>query len=137
MKYFLAILAGLLFGSLVNMGLILIGPSVIPLPEGIVPGDMDSLAANIHLLEPKHYLPVWLAHALGTLAGSFVATKLAPPAQRARAAYVIAALFLVGGIMMALQLEAPTWFEAADLIGAYLPMGWLGLKLAGRSDPQA
>jgi len=32
---------------------------------------------------------------------------------------------------MVFMLPAPTWYIAADLIGCYLPMAWLGGKIGG------
>ena len=134
MRTFLAVLVGLVVGNIVNMGLITVGPSIIAPPEGVDPTDIESIKANLHLYGPKHWVMPWLAHALGTLAGAFVAVRIAVR-NRAIAAYVIAALFLLGGIAMAVMLDAPLWFEAVDLIGAYLPMAWLATKLGGGAEP--
>ncbi len=43
--------------------------------------------------------------------------------------------FLLGGITNVFLLPAPVWFAALDLIGAYIPMGWLGGKLAKSLRP--
>jgi len=37
---------------------------------------------------------------------------------------------------MVLSLPSPIWFNALDLIGAYLPMAYLGYKLVTKSDSQ-
>jgi hypothetical protein len=39
-------------------------------------------------------------------------------------------LFLLGGIMMVYMLPGPVWFAITDLAVAYVPMAWLGGKLA-------
>jgi hypothetical protein len=44
----------------------------------------------------------------------------------------IGAFFLAGGIGAAVMLGGPLWFIVTDLVLAYLPMGFLGAKLAGR-----
>jgi hypothetical protein len=44
----------------------------------------------------------------------------------------IGVLFLLGGIMVNTMLPAPTGFIASDLLLAYLPMAWLGGKIAAR-----
>ena len=36
------------------------------------------------------------------------------------------AFFLLGGIAMVAMFGGPLWFNAVDLIGAYLPMAYLG-----------
>ena len=74
----------------------------------------------------------FLAHALGTLAGAFITTKVAAN-NHFRLALLVGVLFLAGGIAAANMIPAPTWFIALDLIGAYLPMAWLGNKLGNRN----
>ena len=73
----LAPIAGVILGSLANIALIMLGPSVVPLPEGINPMDPENLKANFHLLETRHFIFPFLAHAVGTLVGAFVAAKIA------------------------------------------------------------
>jgi len=73
----LAVIAGVILGMMVNMGLIILGPMLIPPPEGVNMTDMESINASIHLLEPKNYIFPFLAHALGTLTGAFLAARLA------------------------------------------------------------
>ena len=126
----LAVVAGIIAGGIVNMGIIMISSSVIPPPEGVDPSDMESLKAGMHLFQPKHFIMPFLAHAIGTLAGAYLAVRLAV-SQHLKLALIIGAFFLIGGIMMVMDLPAPLWYEALDLIVAYIPMGWLGWKLAG------
>ena len=111
------------------MALVMTGPQVFPPPAGINMNDAKSLAAGVHLLEPKHFLFPFLAHALGTFAGA-VTTHLAAATRRSALAYLIGGLFLAGGIAAAFVIPAPAWFLALDLLGAYLPMAWLGARLA-------
>ena len=43
-------------------------------------------------------------------------------------------LFMMGGISMVIMLpETPIWFVLVDLIGAYIPMAYMGNKLAFKS----
>ena len=127
----LAVIAGLVFGGLVNMGLIMLSPMVIPPPDGVNPTDMESLKQSMHLFEAKHFLMPFLAHAIGTLAGAWLAARLAA-SHHMKFAIGISAFFMLGGLANAFMLPAPTWFIASDLILAYIPMGWLGTKLARR-----
>jgi hypothetical protein len=135
MKTFLrngaAVLAGILVGTGVNMALVLLGPLIIPPPAGVDMSQTESLKASIHLLQPKHFLFPFLAHALGTLGGAGVAFLLAASYRRAFA-YGIGTFFLAGGIAAAAIIPAPGWFIAVDLLGAYLPMAWLATWLGGR-----
>jgi hypothetical protein len=88
------------------------------------------------LFRPVHFLMPFLAHALGTLAGAFVAAKLAASHQR-QLALGIGVLFLLGGIAAVAMLGGPTWFIATDLLLAYIPMSLLGAALAARMRPPA
>lgn len=123
-----AVLVGLVAGSALNMGFVIAGPLIFPPPEGVDMADMDSLAESIHLLGPKNFVFPFLAHALGTLFGAWVA-HLIGAARRSVLSYVVGALFLVGGIMAATMIPSPTWFLALDLLVAYLPMAWLATRL--------
>lgn len=125
----LAVIAGVIIGSLVNGFLINISGKVIPPPEGADVTTMEGLKASIHLFEPKHFLFPFLAHALGTLVGAFAAAKLAAT-HKMRIAVGVGFLFLLAGIANCFILPAPMWFMAVDVIAAYLPMGYLGGKLA-------
>ena len=126
----LAAVAGILLGMLVNGGLIMISSSVIPPPEGVDLTTAEGLQNGMKLMEPKHFIMPFLAHALGSLTGGFVAAYLAVN-QKMILALLIGFLFMIGGIMMIMQLPSPLWFNVLDLVGAYFPMAWLGARLAG------
>jgi hypothetical protein len=132
----LALIAGVVIGSMVNMVLVNIGPSVVPLPAGADISTMEKLRDSMKLFAPVNFLFPFLAHALGTLSGAFVAAKLA--ASRSMTfAIVIGVFFLVGGAMMVSMLGGPMWFNVADLLLAYIPMAFLGGHLAGGMRSQA
>ena len=38
-----------------------------------------------------------------------------------------------GGIAAGIILQAPPWYDAVDFIFAYIPMAWIGAKLAERA----
>ncbi|HAD97566.1 MAG TPA: hypothetical protein DCG19_09175 [Cryomorphaceae bacterium] len=46
-------------------------------------------------------------------------------------AILIEVLFLVVGIIASYMIPAPTWFVVLGLVVAYIPMAWIGGKLAG------
>ncbi len=92
---------------------------------------MERIKDSIHLYKAKHYIMPFLAHALGTLAGGFVVTKIAVNHQL-KLAMALAILFLFGGISMVLQLPSPLWFSTLDLVLAYLPMAYLVYKLGNK-----
>lgn len=127
LRNILAVIAGLVAGSAVNMALVMASGALIPPPVGADVTTLDGLRDSIHLFEPKHFLMPFLAHALGTLVGAYVAAKLASTHKLAMA-MVVGAAFLCGGIFNALALPTPVWFEFADVVFAYLPMAWLGWR---------
>lgn len=130
-KNIMAVLVGFVLGSAVNMGLVSIGPEVIALPAGADVSDLANLKASMALFEPKNFLFPWLAHALGTLVGAWVAARLAAK-HPMRCALIIGLVFLAGGITMVYLAGGPWWFVVADLALAYLPIAYLGGVL-GRS----
>ena len=129
----IAIIGGLILGGVVNMGLISIGAELVPPPAGVDASSMEALAKAMHLFEPKHFLFPYLAHSLGTLAGAILAAKIAAT-HKLKIAIVIGLAFLAGGISMVFNLPSPIWFNTLDLIGAYLPMSYLGYKLVTIND---
>lgn len=131
LRNILAIVAGIILGSVVNMAIVMLGPSLIPPPAGVDMTTPEGLAAGIGLLEPRHFIAPFLAHALGTLVGALVAYLVAA-SHKARFAYAVGVLFLIGGIAACFMIPAPVWFMAADLLLAYLPMAWVATKVGGR-----
>ncbi len=123
-----AIVVGFIAGSAVNMALVWTGPQIILPPAGVDVTDMESIKASIHLFEPKHFIFPFLAHALGTLVGAYVAVLISA-SYKLIVGLVIGVLFLFGGIYVAFMLPSPTWFVVVDLIGAYIPMAWIGTRL--------
>ncbi len=128
-----AVIGGIAIGTLVNLGIISLSPFIIPPPEGMDPNNAESIAEFMPLLQSKHFILPFLAHALGTLVGAFVSAKFSVSHPK-RAAFLIGFFFLFGGIMASTMIPAPAWFIGVDLILAYLPMAYLGAKLAGESD---
>jgi len=117
-----AIVAGVVVGSLLNMGTIVLVGSLL---------NMGTIVLGSSLLP----LVPFVAHALGTLAGAWIAALVARRVGTVRvAAGAIALLFLAGGIgAVGMIPAAPLWFDVLDLAGAYLPMAWLGARLATRT----
>jgi hypothetical protein len=136
LRNILAVFAGLVVGSLVNMGLITAGPFVIPPPEGADVSSMESLRDSMGLFRPAHFAFPFLAHALGALTGAFVAAKLAVSHHR-KFAIGIGVAFFIGGVMAATTIGGPAWFNVIDLVLAYLPMAILGGWLATAGTQQS
>lgn len=127
----LAVVIGFVVGSLVNMGLVTLGPHVFPPPAGANMTTAEGIAAAMPLLEPRHFVFPFLAHALGTFAGALVAYVMAA-SYRTAFAWAIGVLTLAGGIGAAVMIPAPKWFIALDLVLAYLPTAWLATRVGAR-----
>lgn len=128
LKNVLAVIAGIVIGSIVNMGIIQLGPSIIPPPAGTDTTTMEGLLEAMPLFETKHFFMPFLAHALGTLVGAFVVARFAVLHQM-KLALGVGVWFLLGGVMAAFMLPSPAWYTLLDLSLAYLPMAFLGGKL--------
>ena len=128
-KNILAVLAGVILGSVVNMAIIAISESIIPPPNGADVTTTEGLKASMHLFRPINFLMPFLAHALGTFTGAFLAAFVAAN-RKMLFAMIIGLFFLAGGIASVLMLPSPLWFTLVDLIGAYIPMALLAAKLA-------
>lgn len=129
-KNILAVIVGWFIGSVVNIGLINLGHKIFPI-TGVDMTDMTALAEVMPTLDAKYFLFPFLAHALGTLVGAFLAYKIAAT-HKMKFALGIGVLFLLGGITINYMLPGPTWFAVADIALAYIPMAWIGGKLAAK-----
>ncbi|WP_156309016.1 hypothetical protein [Sphingobacterium endophyticum] len=127
----LAVVLGIVIGSVVNMALINISPNVIPPPEGADVSTAEGLSAAMHLFEPKHFLFPFLAHALGTFAGALVASWIAPN-NKLTYAMIIAVFFYLGGLASIFMLPSPIWYTFVDLVFAYFPMAYFAKNLVLR-----
>ena len=132
-KNIISVIAGVILGSIVNMGIITISGSIIPPPDGADVTTMEGLKASMHLFQPKHFILPFLAHALGTFAGAFLAGLLAVN-HKMKFALGIGVFFLVGGIANIFMLPSPIWFTILDLVGAYIPMGYFAGKLVVKKN---
>ena len=112
----------------VTAALVTLSPSLIPPPAGVDVNSAESLSQSMHLFEPRHFIMPFLAHALGTLVGAVIAYLIAA-SHNARFAYLIGVVFFCGGIAASYMIPAPAWFIALDLLVAYLPMAWLGIRI--------
>jgi len=132
LRNILAVIAGVIFGSIVNMSIIMSSGNIIPPPAGVDVTNMESLKTNMHLFQPKHFLLPFLAHALGTFAGALI-TALIAASHQMKFAIGLGVWFLIGGIANVFMLPSPLWFTVTDLVLAYLPMAFLGGWLAERA----
>jgi hypothetical protein len=125
----LAVAVGVILGSMANMAIIMISENIIPPPAGADIKTPEGLKASMHLFGPINFLMPFLAHAIGTLVGATLSGLIAA-SHRTRFSMAIGIFFLIGGIMSVYLLPSPVLFSIVDLSLAYLPMGFLGGRLA-------
>ncbi len=127
------VVAGIIVGSAVNMGLVQLGTTLIPPPAGVNVDTPEGLRAAMSVFETKHFITPFMSHALGTFAGAYVASRWSGTSAF-WPALIIALLFLIAGISMVAMIgNTPLWFVVLDLSVAYVPMGIVAHRLARRS----
>ena len=112
------VLNGMLLGAMMNIN---------PAPLGFDPEKFDTYS----LLQAKHLINPFIAHAIPSLIGGLIAALLAV-SRRMTFALIVGAIHVLGGIAAAFMIPAPAWFVALDLAVAYIPMAWLGGRLGVR-----
>ncbi len=129
----LAIIIGIVLGSIVNMAIIKVSGSIIPPPNGADVTTMEGLKLSLPLFEPKHFILPFLAHALGTFCGALIAALIALN-HKMKFALAIGIFFLIGGIVNIYLLPSPIWFSILDLAGAYIPMAFIAGKFVVKKE---
>jgi len=129
LKNILFLISAFLIGSVANMLVVILGGILIPLPAGADVSSPEALKASIHLMKSVNFITPFVAHAAGTLVGAYLIGRWAL-ARNLQFAMIIAITFFSGGLYMVIDLPAPIWFEALDLVVAYFPMGYLGYSMA-------
>jgi hypothetical protein len=119
-------------GGVVNMFFITNSSKIIPPPIGANLTTEEGLKAAMPLMEPKHFLMPFLAHAMGTFVAAFLITAAMQLLLKKSNLYISLIpgfCFMVGGIMMVQMLPSPMWFTITDLVFAYIPMAYLGYRI--------
>ncbi len=128
-----ALLIGAALGMAINGWIIGMSNTFIPLPKGVDPNNLESIRTHIHLYAWKDFvIPFW-AHAIGTFVSAFTAAKFWLGDKKIPG-YIFGLFFLSIGITMVYLIKAPILPSLMDLLFAYLPMGWLGARLAGANS---
>jgi hypothetical protein len=128
LKNLLVTVCGAFVGAMANMTLVMIGSKLIPAPEGVDVTTVEGLAAGMALMQAKHFMFPFLAHAIGTLVAATLVARFAASRQL-QLSLILGSLFFVGGLQMVIELPSPMWFNVLDLGFAYFPMAWLGYRL--------
>ncbi|WP_182869140.1 hypothetical protein [Stieleria mannarensis] len=126
-----AIVAGLIAGSIFNMALVSVSHVVYPLPDGIDPNDFEAFRTHVETngMPTGALLIVLAAHAGGSFVSGLVCGLVAKRAWYI-AAGILGILWMCGGISMLMMLPAPIWFAVVDIV-LYVPAALLGVRLGG------
>lgn len=125
LMFILNVIWGIILGSIANGLIVMLGKFAFPHPEGIDVSTIAGINSSIQNWEIQHFITPFLAHAVGTLVGSCV-TVYCLKSHKLFGAMIVGTVFLLGGVLMVLQLNAPMWFNIVDLVFAYLPISYLG-----------
>lgn len=125
----LAVLAGVVVAVILIALVEAVGHLVYPLPEGIDPNDSESLKAAMSRIPAGAMAFVLFAWAVGTLAGGWVATRIAAKGTVLHAMIVGVILMAVGALNM-LMIPHPLWFWIVGLL-LFLPAAYAGARMAG------
>jgi hypothetical protein len=126
-KNILIFVGALIIGMLMNFSVLKIMNYCIPPPNGFDLDTIEGLVNAMPFMTSKNFIGPFLAHAVGTLVGAIIIKRFAFE-NATRYAFAIGFFNLFAGISMNFSIPAPFWFEAMDIIFAYLPMAWLANK---------
>ena len=122
LKNIAIVLLGIIFGMIVNIGLIILGGTIFPPPENFEP--MNAINWDL-----KYFIFPFLAHSIGTLSGALIVSKLSKKSSIILP-LIVGLYFLFGGIYMITILPAPMWFVLLYVILNYIPMALLRCKIS-------
>ena len=120
-----AVIGGTIAGGVVNMGIIIVGATLLPPPPGVDVNDIETIKAHIGEYSFVQLMNPFVAHAAGTLVAAYLASKIGIT-RKFILAMISGCLFLLGGAMAVSMIPAPMWFNILDLTVAYLPLAMLG-----------
>jgi len=126
-RNFLVILFALLAAYLVATSIIVLGHSVIPIPEGIDSNSFESIKNNFHLFKNKHFIFPLFAHAVGTLLSAYIVSHFGVN-YKFKLALGIGILYMLASLLMTFRIGHFLWIGIIE-IGLYIPMSLLGYNL--------
>lgn len=132
LRRILAVIAGIIVFVVVVSLMDTLSHQIYPMPEGLSMEDEQAMAAFIAQAPFSAMLVVMLGWILGTLAGTYTASKLSPTHKRL-AAGIVGALAFAGTSLNAMMLPHPIWMLVVGLAGIAV-MAHVGWKLGDRAQ---
>ncbi len=131
----LAVILGMLV-AFVLIGVVqTIGMRIYPPPPGMDPMSPESIKAAMARVPLAALLFVLLSYTAGSVAGGWVAARMAPT-RRMLHAMLVAALLFGAGLMNLFMIPHPTWFAVVSS-ALYWLGAWSGARAAGAGSPPA
>ncbi|WP_449397689.1 hypothetical protein [Chryseobacterium wanjuense] len=127
LRRILAVIAGIIVGSIGIWLIERVGHSLYPFPEGLKPTDIEGFKTYVENLPFMGKFIVILGYALGALLSGFVATKVANN-NKPTAAIICGIIFMFFTIYNMVVLPTPIWFWVLGIVVWGLVL--VGYKLA-------
>jgi hypothetical protein len=124
----IALLGGMVAGSVFNMAVVMLSWAIYPPPAGADMSDPATMGSYVQSLPLPAFLLILVAHAGGAFVGGLIAALIARRYPLVLGA-IVGGFFLIGGVINALSIPAPLWFVVIDQ-ASYLPCGMIGARLA-------
>lgn len=115
LKKILAVVAGIIVGSICVWAVETLNHMLYPYPEGMKPGDMEGFKNYIENLPFLGKFMVIIGYALGALVSGFIATKISKDGKPT-AALICGIIFLVFTIYNMTVLPTPIWFWVLGIL---------------------
>ncbi len=104
----LAVIVGLILGSMANMALIMVSATIWEIPPGLDPKDAAGFRAYVETLPPAAFLFAMAAHLSQAIVGGAAAAWLGR-SHRVALALVVGALTLAGSVANLVMMPSPAW----------------------------
>lgn len=128
LRNIVAVVAGMITGSVVIWLIELLGHSLYPPPEGVDPSDPESVRTIMETIQAGALWMLVLAYAVGALVAGFVAAAVSRDASK-NAALITGGVLLIFGLINLLMIPHPVWFWVVSL-AVYVPFSWIGYRIS-------
>lgn len=99
-----------------------------PFPPGLSSQDSEAMKEYAASLPAMAFIVVIVAHAVGSMAGSWMACKIADHSKN-KLAIGIGAFLMLMGLVNILSFSHPVWFIIIDL-AIFIPSAWIGYQIS-------
>ena len=115
----IAVIIGIIVAGVVIFSVQQVNERLFPLPDGLTIEDREGMIAHIKTLPTLAFIIVLLSYLLGTIAGCFVALKIAS-SHFLPICLIVAGFLLIMSIINLITIPHPLWFSLVNL-AIYIP----------------